>query len=119
VPVLARILEAAGLATVLITMMPYWVERIGVPRTLAVEFPFGQPLGRPNDAAMQTRVLLQALDLLEGAPAPGTIVHSTESWPEPTRDAQRVWQPQDPSPIIRELSPRFREMLRDHRRQRG
>ena len=33
-PVLARVIEAAGISTVLVTMMPYWSEKVGVPRTL-------------------------------------------------------------------------------------
>ena len=56
-PVLARTLEAAGLATVLVTMMPYWAEKVGAPRTLAVEYPFGQTLGQPRDTAGQMRVI--------------------------------------------------------------
>ena len=40
-PVLACTLEAAGLSTILVTMMPSWAELVGAPRTLAVEFPFG------------------------------------------------------------------------------
>lgn len=111
-PVLARTLEAAGLATVFITMMPYWAERVGVPRAIGVEFPFGHPLGLPGEVDMQMRVLRQALQLLEVAEAPGTIAHSTEIWPQPTDQAMRDWQPREPSPIIDALRPRFREMLR-------
>ena len=63
-PVLARTLEAHGLSTILVTNMPFWAEKIGVPRTLAVEFPFGHMLGQPGDVAVQRRVILQALDVL-------------------------------------------------------
>ncbi|KKL27183.1 hypothetical protein LCGC14_2387760, partial [marine sediment metagenome] len=45
-PVLARTFEEAGLSTVLVTIMPYWSERVGVPRTIGVEFPYGHILGR-------------------------------------------------------------------------
>ena len=115
-PVLARTLETAGLSTVLVTPMPYWAEKVGVPRTLAVEFPFGHTLGQPHNAAQQMRVLRQALEILETADAPGTIVPSPETWPEPQKKASKSWQPEEPSPIIGLLAPRFREMLR-HRRQ--
>jgi hypothetical protein len=64
VPVLARILEAAGLSTVLVTPMPFWAEKTGVPRALAVEFPFGSTLGRAGDADQQMRVIRQSLDVL-------------------------------------------------------
>jgi len=119
VPVLARTLEAAGLSTILVTNMPFWAERVGVPRTLAVEFPFGHMLGRPHDTAQQMRVVRQALEVLETAEAPGTIVHSPETWPVPRREALKGWQPEAPSPIIQILAPRFREMVRQRRQRRA
>lgn len=118
-PVLARTLEAAGLSTILVTMMPFWAEKIGVPRTLAVEFPFGHTLGQPHDAAQQTRVIRQALAVLETAEAPGTIVHSPETWPVPRREASKDWQPEEPSPIIQMMAPRFRELVRQRRQRKA
>ena len=82
-PVLARTLEATGLSTVLVTPMLFWAEKIGVPRTLAVEFPFGHTLGGPHEVAQQMRVIRQALEVLETSGAPGTVVHSPETWPRP------------------------------------
>jgi len=55
VPVLARTLEAADLSTILVTPMPFWTEKIGVPRTLAVEFPFGHTLGQPHDTTQRRK----------------------------------------------------------------
>jgi hypothetical protein len=118
VPVLARTLEAAGLSTILVTPMPCWAEKIGVPRTLAVEFPFGHTLGQPHDTAQQMRVIRQALAALETAETPGTIVHSPETWPAPQREASKDWQPEEPAPIIQVLAPRFREMLKQRRRKK-
>ena len=114
-PVLARTLEAHGLATILVTNMPYWAEKIGAPRTLAVEFPFGHMLGQPGDAAMQRRVIEQALEVLRTAETPGTIVHSPEVWPVPAVEAMKAWQPTEPSPVIAVLGPQLREMLRGRR----
>jgi hypothetical protein len=116
VPVLARALEKAGLATLLVTMMPYWAEKVGVPRALAVEFPFAQTLGRAHDAAQQRRVILQALEVLETAREPGRIVHSAELWPQEQAEAVQEWQPPEPSPIIREMAPKIRALLREQRR---
>jgi hypothetical protein len=53
VPVLARIVEAAGIPTVIVTMLPDLAERFGLPRIVGVEFPFGHPFGmvhEPRDA---------------------------------------------------------------------
>jgi len=115
VPVLARTLEEAGFSTILVTMMPFWAEKIGVPRTLAVEFPFAHTLGLPKHNDQQMRVIHQALQVLKTADHPGTIIHSPEQWPEPTDSAIKDWQPHTPSPIIREMAPRIRELLRKNR----
>ena len=96
--------------------MPFWAEKIGVPRTLAVEFPFGHLLGRPHDAAQQMRVIHQALELIETAEGPGEIVHSPEVWPVPTKQAIREWQPKEPSPIVDVMTPRLMSMMREQRR---
>ena len=118
-PVLARTLEAAGLSTILVTNMPFWAEKVGVPRTLAVEFPFGHTLGQPYDVAQHKRVIRQALEVLETAAAPGTIVHSTEAWPVPQKEATKDWQPEEPSPVIQVMAPRFREMMRQRRQRKA
>lgn len=118
-PVLARTLESEGLTTVLVTMMPYWAQRIGAPRTLGVEFPFGHTLGRPHNIPQQMRVIREALTVLETAARPGEIVHSQEKWPAPTEQAIKDWQPEEPSPIIRELAPRIRELIRQGRSSRS
>jgi hypothetical protein len=65
------------------------------------------------------RVIRQALEVLETAQSPGTIIHSQEKWPVPQSDAIRSWQPDHPSPIIGYLTPRFREMMRQRMRQRA
>ena len=115
-PVLARTFEQAGFSTILVTPMPYWAEKVGTPRTLAIAFPFGHTLGRPGDNEQQRLVIEEALAVLERAETPGTIVHSEETWPQSTQEAIKSWQPEEPSPIIAELAPQFREMLRQRRR---
>jgi hypothetical protein len=101
---LARTFEAAGLATVVINMMPVWGERLGAPRTLGVEFPFGHPMGMADDAALQTRVLRDALDLLAHAEGPPPVVaHFGEPWPGDFDVWKKAWHPKEPSPMIRWL----------------
>jgi hypothetical protein len=62
--VLARALETEGLATTSISMVREHTEKVKPPRALFVPFPFGHALGRPDDPALQHRVLRAALDLL-------------------------------------------------------
>ena len=45
-------------------MIPQHAEKISPPRTLAVPYPLGRPLGIPGDAEFQHRVLGAALNLL-------------------------------------------------------
>ena len=118
-PVLARTLETNGISTVLVTMMPLWAERIGTPRTLAVEFPFAHTLGMPGDREQQMRVIHQALEVLESAEEPGAIVHSKEVWPQPDEEAIRDWQPPKPSPIVALMGPKVRQILRERRQNKA
>ena len=98
---LARTFEEAGLSTVLVTVMPYWSERLGVPRTVGVEFPYGHPLGRPGDRDTQMGIVREALRLLGEAKAPGEVRELDFEWPQPLDEAKKDWQPLEPSPIIR------------------
>jgi hypothetical protein len=100
------------MSTVLVTMMPSWAERIGVPRTVGVEFPFGHTLGHAGDGREQTAVIADALRTLAEAPERGTIVHLPYTWPDFER-WKREWQPEKPSPIIRLLRERAGARRRD------
>jgi hypothetical protein len=99
---LARTFEAAGFATTVINMMPVWGERFRTPRTLGVEFPFGHTCGPAGDAALQSRVVRAALDLLASDEGPPPVVrHFDEPWPGEFDDWKKAWQPNEASPIIR------------------
>jgi hypothetical protein len=79
--VLARALEAEGVATTAISMVREHTEKIRPPRALFVPFPFGHALGRPGDAALQHRVLRAALDLLAEASGPVLVDFPDEAEP--------------------------------------
>jgi hypothetical protein len=68
--VLARALEANGVATTSISMVREHTEKVKPPRALFVPFPFGHALGRPNDVELQHRVLRAALDLFDASSGP-------------------------------------------------
>jgi D-proline reductase (dithiol) PrdB len=100
VPVLARRIEASGIPTVTVTMMPAVAEQLLTPRIVGVEFPFGHPFGQPGDRATQRTVLTAALHVLAGAPRAGTRVDLDIEWPQPRGEAYKAWQPSEPSPIV-------------------
>ena len=67
---LARALEAAGVSTTSISLVREHTEKVKPPRALFVPFPFGMALGRPDDPALQHRVLRAALELLREPAGP-------------------------------------------------
>jgi len=76
----ARMLEANGIATVVMGCAKDIVERVGVPRFLFSDFPLGNAAGRPCDPASQAETLELALRLLETATAPRTTMQSPLVW---------------------------------------
>jgi hypothetical protein len=117
VPVLARAIEAAGISTVLVTMMPYWTEKLGAPRTLGVEFPFAHTLGRAGERDEQLAVIHRALRVLREAEVPGTIEHFERPWPGDEGEWRRRWQPLEPSPIIKFLRERAQQQAQAGREE--
>ena len=76
----ARMLEANGIATVVMGCAKDIVEHVGVPRLLFSDFPLGNAAGRPKDPASQASTLELAFRVLETAPAPRTTVQSPQRW---------------------------------------
>lgn len=64
VGLIQSIIERAGIPTASITLLREVTEKVAPPRALFVDAPLGYPLGGPNDAALQTRILMSALALL-------------------------------------------------------
>jgi D-proline reductase (dithiol) PrdB len=78
--IVARLLEATGIATVVMGCAKDIVEHAGVPRFLFSDFPLGNAAGRPHDVASQDFTLELALKVLEGASAARTTVQSPLRW---------------------------------------
>ena len=78
----ARHLEANGIATVLMGCAKDIVEHAAVPRFLFSDFPLGNSAGKPHDPASQALTLELALRVLESAPGPRTTMQSPLRWSE-------------------------------------
>lgn len=64
-----------GIPTVLITVEPEESAQARPPRALTPRgFIAGHSLGRPNDAALQKWIIMDALGLLLGPPQPGEVL---------------------------------------------
>src|SRR5437016_4257709 len=80
VSLIARHLEANGIATVVMGCAKDIVEHAAVPRFLFSDFPLGNSAGRPHDPNSQAFTLELALRVLETAPAAQTTVQSPLRW---------------------------------------
>ena len=95
----ARVLEEAGFSTVVLTPTPEFHRLVGIPRSAAIEYPYGRPVGEVRDREGQRKVLLETLSVLEKVRAPGEIRHLSFTWPEEPKVAK--WQPPEMSPLIK------------------
>jgi hypothetical protein len=73
-------MEEAGMAIVSLTMVPYVSIATGVPRTLHVRFPYGDPFGEPGDTVTQRKILEAALRWLYEAPGPNQLFRLRVGW---------------------------------------
>lgn len=80
VSLVARHLEANGIATVVMGCAKDIVEYCGVPRFLFSDFPLGNSAGRPHDPESQELTLELAFVLLETAAEPRTTLQSPLRW---------------------------------------
>jgi len=80
VSLVARKLEAQGIATVVVGSARDIVEECGVARMLFVDFPLGNPTGKPNDREMQRSIVSLALDVVDTAIGPRSTVQAPIRW---------------------------------------
>ena len=85
-----RVLEAEGIPTVALSMIPEFTRAVGVPRLAGIAYPMSRPMGRPGDAHGQRDVLRALLDLLVSARAPDSYIELPYTWPETPAQARRA-----------------------------
>jgi hypothetical protein len=95
----ARFLEEAGFSTVILTPTHEFHRIVGIPRSAAIAYPYGRPVGQAGDREGQRKVLLETLSVLEKAKTPGEVWHLPFDWPEDPKKTD--WQPPEMSPLIK------------------
>jgi hypothetical protein len=95
----ARYLEEKGFSTLLLTPTHEFHRAVGIPRSAAIEFPYGRPVGQVGDRQGQRQVLSAALSIFEKARTPGEVHHLPFAWPESPKETR--WQPPEMSPLIK------------------
>lgn len=96
---IAHVLEAEGLATVMIASMRSQVQRLHPPRALYCEFPLGRPLGKPGDPVFQRHVIDAAFALLHAPSGPVLV------------DFPEVLADETDEPLTCPLPPRLNPLL--------
>jgi hypothetical protein len=100
-----REIEAAGIPTVSLSMIPDFTCATGAPRVAAIPYPLSRPLGSPGDEEGQRRILRAALAVLEEADRSRAVTVLPFTWPEPAKLVRRE-RLDDPPPIGKLLSAR-------------
>jgi D-proline reductase (dithiol) PrdB len=80
VGLIARQVEAAGIATVCLSSALSITEAVRPPRAVFVDFPLGHTAGRPHDPALQRAIVRDALRAFETLREPGGVVRLPYAW---------------------------------------
>lgn len=91
----ARHLEENGIATVVMGCAKDIVESAGAPRFVFSDFPLGNGAGKPHDESSQKHTLKLALDLLDQATCPETVINpqiwsKDQSWKEDYSNPEKL-----------------------------
>ena len=95
-----REIEAAGISTISLSMIPEFTRSVGSPRFAAIAYPMAHPLGAPGDRKGQMAVLRATLRALEEVREPEEVIELPLEWPE--RPGQVHADPSEP-PLIAKL----------------
>ena len=93
-------IEASGIPTVSLSMIPDLTRAVGVPRLAGISYPLGRPLGNPHDAEGQRAVLRALLEVLAQAASPDTYVELPFVWPDTPAHARNESKDVPPAPIV-------------------
>jgi hypothetical protein len=94
------VIEASGIPTVSLSMIPDLTRAVGVSRLAGISYPMSRPLGNPYDASGQRAVLRAMLEVLQMAAKPDTYVELPFVWPESPAQARDASKDIPPAPIV-------------------
>jgi len=117
VSLVARVLETGGISTVTYTNARDIAASAGNPRQIFLNYPLGNPAGRPHDPDNQSDVLRSGLKLLEEADEPGIIVDLPYVWSENTAWMEKFMTDEQPF-ITEEAEIKRQELLQKAKKQK-
>jgi hypothetical protein len=94
VGLIARAVEALGIPTISLTSCRDVTERVKPPRACFLDYPLGNNVGIPKDAANQRAIVRAVLESVPRFAAPGQIVDLPFAWPEAgwEREVERTYE---------------------------
>ncbi len=114
----ARVLEAGGISTVTFTNARDIAASAGNPRQVFLNYPLGNPAGRPHDPDNQREVLRAGLKLLEEADKPGIIMDLPYVWSDSTEWIEKFMTDEQPF-TTDEAEAERQELLQKAREQKA
>ncbi|UCH19687.1 MAG: hypothetical protein JSU83_14020 [Deltaproteobacteria bacterium] len=69
-----RVVEAAGIATISVSLSKEITRKVKPPRAIYTGFPLGHPLSFPGQSFRQLQILRLLLKYLQEIDAPGTLI---------------------------------------------
>ena len=114
----ARVLEKGGISTVTFTNARDIAARAGNPRQIFLNYPLGNPAGRPHDVENQREVLRAGLKLLEEADRGGIIVDLPYVWSESNVWMKKFMTAEQPF-LSEEAEARRQERVKKAREQKA
>jgi D-proline reductase (dithiol) PrdB len=79
----ARVVEEAGIPTIVVSTGRDLSAQVRPPRTVFVNFPMGNPFGKPFDKVQQRTILLDALRALDSIKHGGEMIDLPYQWHQP------------------------------------
>jgi D-proline reductase (dithiol) PrdB len=75
-----REVERAGIATIGISIVREYTERVRPPRSIFLRWPLGHPMGEPFNRGQHMAVLSEAFQALYSIKTPGGIIDVPYGW---------------------------------------
>jgi hypothetical protein len=82
VGLVARHVEAAGIPTLCLSSALDITRAVNPPRAAFLDFPVGHTTGKPGEPALQSRILVEALEAFVSLTTPGSVKMLPFRWSE-------------------------------------
>lgn len=91
---IAREIEARGIATICLSSAWSITRSVNPPRAVYLDFPLGHTAGKRDDPALQRKIMIDTLSMLDGIQIPGTFRRLPYQWQSDDAWKDTVMRPQ-------------------------